>query len=559
MNRATAGLRQPNYVRAPIVEDCNNSNFWDEDVDVVVVGLGAAGASTAIELADWGKRVMVVERFEGGGATALSGGVVYAGATRHLSQAGYNDTIEDMFAYLKTEVSDAVDDKTLMDFCQESAAIINWLEGLGVRFGSKVDMEKRSYPRGNYDLYFSGNERAANSRKLSRPAPRGHRAIGKGFTGRVLAKTLIENVLSRGVDVTLHSRVDRLVVDALGDVVGVEIVALPKNSAAEKSHRKLIAKINRYQRFVPALALKTARKLAAIENKFGLVRRVRAREGVVLATGSFAFNRSMVADYAPEYISALPVGTVSCDGSGIQLGLSVGAGLAFMERVSAWRSISPPTSFVDGVVVNKQGERFIAEDIYLGHLGKTIVEAQGDSAWVVVDRQGYKRALAEAMPRRNENWATFGAPLLVNLLFAMKRSQNLEGLAQRCGIDSAHLSESVECYNQQVAAGRDPFGKARKHLQPLGEGPYYALDLSTRSRLFPCPSIPMGGLKVDPQSGAVMRDSGARISGLYAAGRCAAGIPSGFYISGTSLADCIYSGRRAARSIAKRYSVDKSA
>ena len=52
---------------------------WDREVDVLVVGFGGAGASAAIEAASEGVEVMAVDRFGGGGATAISGGVVYGG------------------------------------------------------------------------------------------------------------------------------------------------------------------------------------------------------------------------------------------------------------------------------------------------------------------------------------------------------------------------------------------------------------------------------------------------------------------------------------------------
>jgi choline dehydrogenase-like flavoprotein len=66
---------------------------WDEEVDVVVVGFGGAGASAAIESIAQGASVMVVERFKGGGATALSGGIVYLGGGTDLQRrAGYDDT-----------------------------------------------------------------------------------------------------------------------------------------------------------------------------------------------------------------------------------------------------------------------------------------------------------------------------------------------------------------------------------------------------------------------------------------------------------------------------------
>ena len=52
---------------------------WDVEADVVVVGFGAAGACAALEAAAAGGSVLVLDRFGGGGATALSGWVVYAG------------------------------------------------------------------------------------------------------------------------------------------------------------------------------------------------------------------------------------------------------------------------------------------------------------------------------------------------------------------------------------------------------------------------------------------------------------------------------------------------
>lgn len=561
MNSVETGSPLLSYVRGASICDGLDSAEWHEQADVVVVGLGAAGASAAIALRDAGKSVAVVERFEGGGATALSGGIVYAGATEHLANAGYTDTVEDMFAYLKSEVGDAVDDSLLMDFCKNSSDLIGWLENLGIQFGSHVDMEKRSYPRCNYDLYFSGNERANSSKRFARPAPRGHRVKGKGFTGRVLAETLIDNATRKGVDIYRHTRVESLVVDEQGAVIGVEVRSIPRGSKGWRRHTSLVRKINRYQRFIPALTFNTLRRLREIENQFGVVHRIRARDGVILATGSFSFNREMIEEYAPVYRDALPLGAAGCDGSGMQLGRSVGGALTLMDRVSAWRSISPPVSFVEGIVVNRSGRRFIAEDIYLGHLGRAIVEDQEDSAWVVVDSQGYKNALWEALPRPNQSWGTFGAPLLVNLLLGAKRASTLVKLANVCDIDADCLVNTVEQYNQYSEQGEEPFGKSEKYLKPLSKGPFYALDISTKSRYFPCPSIPMGGLKVLPSTGSVMRDDGSCIDGLYAAGRCAAGIPSGFYVSGTSLADCIYSGRRAARSIVNRgvsqLSVDK--
>jgi 3-oxo-5alpha-steroid 4-dehydrogenase len=64
---------------------------------------------------------------------------------------------------------------------------------------------------------------------------------------------------------------------------------------------------------------------------------------------------------------------------------------------------------------------------------------------------------------------------------------------------------------------------------------------------FPLPCITLGGLTVEGLSGRVLRENGEPIEGLYAAGRTAAGICSNSYISGLSLADCVFSGRNCGR------------
>jgi len=78
------------------------------------VGFGAAGACAALEAAAAGADVLVLDRFGGGGATALSGGVVYAGGgTPQQHQAGVGDSADAMAGYLSVEVGDAVSAATL--------------------------------------------------------------------------------------------------------------------------------------------------------------------------------------------------------------------------------------------------------------------------------------------------------------------------------------------------------------------------------------------------------------------------------------------------------------
>jgi len=525
-----------------------DAQSWDDVADVVVVGYGGAGVCAALEARAHGADVLAVDRFAGGGATALCGGIYYGGATRFQREAGYEDTAEQMYRYLKQEVGDSIRDETLRRFCEQSNANLEWLMSHGIQFGSATYKGKRSYPPAGYDLYFSGNEKVARYSQHAAPAPRGHRVVGPKYTGHVLYGTLRKSADAKGVRVRGHTKVTRLIMDASHRVVGVEAMMMEPGTAAWKQHRKLIDKVNTWQRFFSAAALRTAKRVEALESEHGKLVRIRARRGVVLSTGSFVFNRPMVEAYAPLYREAMPLGTLGCNGSGIQLGQSAGAAVDCMDKVTAWRSISPPIEFVKGIVVNKEGRRFINEDTYLGHLGNAVAEQTEGRAWVIVDREGYKRSFKDTKPVRGEPWHEFALPLLINLLSAPK-GKDLRTLADRCGIDAAGLEATKREYNTAVAAKRDPKEKSPDYLQPLGEGPYYAIDVSIGCTRFPCPTITMGGLAVDEDSGHVTRSDGSHIEGLFAAGRAAKGVPSGFYVSGTSVADCVFSGRRAGLSV----------
>ena len=109
---------------------------WDAEVDIIVVGFGGAGASATLEAAQWGASVLVLDSFHGGGATAASGGVVYAGGgTPYQKAAGYEDTVEEMYNYLKQEIGQGVmTDETLRRFCEQSKEDIRWLAEAGVPF-----------------------------------------------------------------------------------------------------------------------------------------------------------------------------------------------------------------------------------------------------------------------------------------------------------------------------------------------------------------------------------------------------------------------------------------
>lgn len=100
---------------------------------------------------------------------------------------------------------------------------------------------------------------------------------------------------------------------------------------------------------------------------------------------------------------------------------------------------------------------------------------------------------------------------------------------------------------RQAAEGvaADDFGKPASDCATLLQPPFMAIDVGLAAKLFPCPTLTLGGLVVDEDTGEVRNTAGQSIAGLYAAGRTAVGVSSGLYVSGLSIADGIFSGRRA--------------
>ena len=148
--------------------------------------------------------MLVLDRFDGGGATALSGGVVYAGGgTPQQRAAGVSDSAEAMFGYLRTEVGDVVPAGTLREFCDGSAAMLAWLEGHGVPFEGSLCPDKTSYPTNRHYLYYSGSE--VSARDIAPPAPRGHRARGRGTSGGLLYARLAAAVRRAGIQVVAQT------------------------------------------------------------------------------------------------------------------------------------------------------------------------------------------------------------------------------------------------------------------------------------------------------------------------------------------------------------------
>ena len=539
---------------APALEvDDASAVDWSDSFDVVVVGWGAAGACAAIEARATGASVLVIDRFDGGGASALSGGVVYAGGgTPYQQQAGFTDSPEAMADYLRHEVNGVVSDATLQKFCDDSAANLAWLEAQGARFAATMPDHKTSYPPEGKFLYYSGNEVVPACRgERGAPAPRGHRAVAKGQSGATLYAALRDATLRAGATPITQASVRRLVRQRNADgqpgaVLGVEIWQLPAGDPATLRHAALNRQVARWRTFRPGKAAACRVEATKIEQTAAKPRFIRALRGVVLSTGGFIYNPELTKAHAPHTRRGWPIGGAGCDGSGLRLGQSAGAATQALNNVSAWRFITPPSVWPKGVVVNAAGERFCNEQVYGATLGHELVDKQGGRGWLVLDAKLRKQAMRQCL--FGGLWAFQSLPALAMMLFSARKAATPEALAARIQADPAKLRASLDGASAAARGEHDDaFGKAPDMRHDLGRGPFYALDISIGAPTFPLAVLTLGGLVLDEANGQVLDTAGQRIGGLFAAGRAAIGLPSSRYISGLSLADCVFSGRRAGR------------
>jgi 3-oxo-5alpha-steroid 4-dehydrogenase len=524
---------------------------WSEQADVLVVGWGAAGACAAIEARAHQASVLVIDRFDGGGASELSGGVVYAGGgTCYQQAAGYVDTPQAMFDYLRHEVNGVVSDTTLMRFCKDSVDNLGWLEQHGARFGATMPTHKTSYPPDGVFLYHSGNELVPAYGGSDASAPRGHRTVAKGQSGAALYAALRAATLRAGAATLTQTTVRRLVRERFsGRVIGVEAWQLPPGGAAALEHARLQRQATRWRSYRPAKAAAWRLQAAAIEGSHAEPRFIRAARGVVLSTGGFICNPELVNQHAPPYRRGWPIGAAGCDGSGLRLGQSVQGQGQQLSNISAWRFITPPPSWPMAMVVNSRGERFCNEQVYGAKLGNAMVEQQGGKAWLVIDARLRLQAIKECL--FGGLWAFQFLPALAMMLIGARKAPSIGALAARIGADPATLERHWQTYNAAArGAGDDWLGKSADMRQALDRPPFYALNISIGARLFPLATISLGGLRVNEADGHVTNAEGHDIAGLFAAGRSAIGLPSSGYVSGLSLADCVFSGRRAGHAAA---------
>ncbi len=281
---------------------------------------------------------------------------------------------------------------------------------------------------GTQGLMFTGNEKVWPYLDQARPAPRGHKVPVPGdVDGTKLVMDLLrDRVEEAGVEVRYETGASHLVTSPSGDVVGVEWKSFDTT---------------------------------------GVVR----AGAVVLAAGGFVMNPDMVAAHTPALGSKLfTLGSTYDDGLGIRLGASVGGELKHMDEPFITAPFYPPSVLVKGLIVNKLGERFVAEDSYHARTSYHVMQQPEQAAYLIVDSAHLEEQRMSLCPLI-DGWET------------------VEEMESGLGLPTGSLAKTLDRYNEHAARGEDPdFHKQPDWLARAGHRP-------------------LGRLRPDPRQGAVRR------------------------------------------------------
>ncbi|AQA17447.1 flavoprotein [Halioglobus japonicus] len=484
---------QPRHVR-----DVSN---WDKETDVAIVGFGGAGGCAAIEAADAGADVTIFELASAsGGSTAMSSAEIYmggSGGTRVQKACGFDDSTEDMVTYMMMSAGPQADEAKIRNYCESSSAHFDWLTGLGVPFKDSFHEERAIMCLTDDCLLYTGSEKAYPFRHHAKPCPRGHNLEIEGDNGGPLfMKIVTENVEKRdSITVEYETRALCLIADDEGAVAGLVI-------------RQGKKELN-----------------------------VRARKGVILCAGGFNMNEEMLQKYAPKLLRGNePIGNPGDTGTGIMMGMSVGGAAINMHEGFISIPYYPPASITGGIVVNDKGQRFINEDVYHSRLGQAVLDQPGDRFYFILTVEQYGDY---------EKFNFMGASIAGT-------GETIAELEEELGLRKGTLENTINIYNEDVAAGEDTqFHKGAEWLQTL-ELPLVALDITPGRGAF-VPYFTLGGLDTLP-TGEVVDPQRNVVPGLYAAGRTACGVVrrADGYSSGMSVGDATFSGRLAGKQAAAR-------
>jgi len=498
--------------------------------------------TAAISAHDFGAgEVVILEKGNMvGGTTAMSGGMLWIPNNPHQIEAGIDESDDDIVVYLDTLAPGQLDPDTLGAFMEFGPEMIGYFrDKTPVRFHAFTD-----FP--DYQPYVPG-AKADGGRSLDNEAFSFER-LGK-WASRVnpskmaypLRGSLMEAISGSLDEAALAEREAgdyRGLGQALAGSLFLAVIERNIPVEFEKRARKL----------VKDGAEKGGRVIGVIaEDANGRDFHVRARRGVVIATGGFEWNETLVKAFLRGPLTG-PVSVPENEGDGLLMAMDAGAQLGNMQNAFWMQSVlefkpqhrNAKPNFMLGsderarpgaILVNRAGKRFVNEAANYNALGKALHAFDAGTHsyanlpyWLIIDqRYRDKYPAFNSLP---------GSPTPSYMIEA----QTIEELAEKAGIDVDGLTATVARFNDMVRKGHDDdfnrgdttydnfymwgdadFDAPYRTLGVIDRGPYFAVKMEAGAL------GTAGGPKTNGDA-QVLDWDGNPIPGLYAAGNAMAAV-----------------------------------
>ncbi len=492
---------------------------WDAEYDVVVVGWGGAGSVTAITSADAGAKVLLTEKAPYGDE---------GGNTRYCEQYAltpkdYDSGVAAMKAFA-AGFETATDE--IIDFMVKgSLENIEWIKTMGAdQFGLP---EQKAGGGGDAQVAWPPFEELESwtvevDGKLTLAGEWGFWPNGEANGGKVLSYQV--NAPDNG-EKKYWNLMRKNVVDR-ADAIDVWYES-PATALIQDPFNKTV--------------------LGVVVERDGKTVNVRAKNGVVLACGSYEASSEMYETFA-QWPNALPLGSIYNTGDGIKMGISVGADLWHMDALSGpWITTKYPD--VDrGIFNGTMPQRITVEGncFYVGGNAKRFMK---ESDWhkhghVNIGGTWMSQPVPDVMWAIMDDTARNGSGVIsVTDESEIVSANTIEELAGKIGLETEALVSTTEEYNGFCEAGEDPrFERAAVSLKPVETAPFHAV------RLHPCCVNSQAGPRRNIKC-EVLDTEGNPIPQLYSAGELGS-FWAGVYWGGGNIAETMYTGREAGRNAA---------
>lgn len=559
------------------MEKTNPPAQWDYSTDLLIIGSGAGGLTSAIIAKDLDADVLVIDKSKlYGGTTAMSGGNVWIPCNPQMEALGYSDTQREAMTYLKQTVGKDVPEDKLRSYLQTGPALIRYLQKhTPVQFAAGPLPDYYASLPGGKAKYRALDPVPISARQLGdliqklRPPHPLTIVAGVAFTTGEIATVLTKG---KGWLTTVYLLAARQFLDIPWRLKS----KLPRRLTLGNA---LIARclLASRERDIPirletsfdSLLLEDGRVVGITAVCKGKSMRIQARQGVVIAAGGFSHNAAMRAEFLPRSPDAQwSVAPAEDTGDGIQGGRAIGGDIHLMEE--AWWSpvfqlpvsklacaMFMDRSFPGSLIVNQQGQRFMNEAANYDEVGRAIANAGSTAspAYYIFDSRYRRRYLAGPLLPMPSFMDVF---LNRDRKKLMLKANTLAGLSAKLDLPAKALEETVNRYNQFSEKGfdidfhrgedayerhySDPKVGPNSTLAPLTSPPYYAIpvypgDIGTR-----------GGLVTD-RDARVLKPDGIAIPGLYAVGNSSASVMGRSYPGGgATIGPAMVFGARAAMS-----------